>query len=63
MGDSRELVNEDSPWRQRSELEKLANLPPELERLDKEFWVDDEKLKEIVEMFQEELHEGKESIT
>ena len=40
----------------------MANLPPELEqeleRLDKEFWVDDQKLKEIVKRFREELNEG-----
>lgn len=40
----------------------MADLPPELEkeleRLDKEFWVDDQKLKEIVERFREEIHEG-----
>lgn len=62
MGDSKELVNKDSNWRQRSELEAMADLPPELEkeleRLDKEFWVDDKKLKEIVKRFREELNEG-----
>lgn len=63
MPDSKQLVAKDSSWRQRSELEALADLTPELEkeleRLDKEFWVDDEKLKEIVSRFREELKEGK----
>lgn len=62
MPNSKELVDRDSSWRQRSELEALADLTPELEkeleRLDKEFWVSDEKLKEIVQRFQEELQDG-----
>ncbi|KAF2026800.1 hexokinase [Setomelanomma holmii] len=49
-------------WRQRSELEKMADLPQELEdeltALDKEFWVSGSKLKEIVQRFREELDEG-----
>jgi hexokinase len=49
-------------WRQRSELEKMADLTPELEdeltKLDKQFWVSGEKLKEIVARFREELDEG-----
>tara|TARA_R110002003_G_scaffold115_9_gene10016 strand:+ start:3666 stop:5168 length:1503 start_codon:yes stop_codon:yes gene_type:complete len=51
-----------SSWRQRSELEKMADLPPELEEelttLDKDFWVSGKKLKEIVQRFREELDEG-----
>jgi hexokinase len=51
-----------SSWRQRSELEKMADLPPELEEvltnLDKQFWVSGDKLKDIVQRFREELNEG-----
>lgn len=40
----------------------MADLPPELEkemeRLDKQFWVDQKKLKSIVKRFIEELEEG-----
>lgn len=56
------MVAKDSSWRQRSELEAMADLSPELEkeleRLDGEFWVSGAKLKEIVKRFQEELGEG-----
>ena len=62
MPSSAELVAKDSSWRQRSELEAMADLPPELEkeleRLDGEFWASGDKLKEIVEKFREELDEG-----
>lgn len=62
MSLSAHLVAQDSSWRQRSELAALADLPPqldsELERLDKEFWVSAEKLKEVVNRFREELDEG-----
>jgi hexokinase len=57
-------VNEESytSWRQRSELEKMADLPQELDdeltRLDKEFWISGSKLKDIVKRFREELEEG-----
>ena len=48
---SKDLLAQDS-WRQRSELDAMADLSPELvnemERLDEEFWVPGEKLKEIV---------------
>ncbi|KAF2122055.1 hexokinase-domain-containing protein [Lophiotrema nucula] len=61
MPTSLDLVGKES-WRQRSELEKMADLPPELEkeldRLDNEFWVSRDKLKEIVKRFQEELEDG-----
>lgn len=62
MPSSAELVAKDSSWRQRSELDAMADLSPELERelsqLDNEFWVSREKLKEIVKRFKEELEEG-----
>ncbi|KAK7192878.1 hypothetical protein DPSP01_013174 [Paraphaeosphaeria sporulosa] len=62
MPTSKEPVKEDSTWRQRSEIESMAELSPqlekELERLDKELWISSEKLKEIVRRFQEELDEG-----
>ncbi|KAJ4365707.1 Hexokinase isoenzyme 2 [Neocucurbitaria cava] len=49
-------------WRQRSELDKLADLPRELDeeltQLDQDFWVSGNKLKEIVSRFREELDEG-----
>lgn len=49
-------------WRQRSELDKLADLPRELDEelthLDQDFWVSGNKLKEIVSRFREELDEG-----
>ena len=49
-------------WRQRSELAKMADLPPSLEqelvRLDREFWISSTKLKQIVQRFREELEEG-----
>ena len=57
-------VNEESysSRQQRSELEKMADLPSELEkeldRLDEEFWIPEDKLKEIVNRFREELDEG-----
>jgi hexokinase len=57
-------INEESniSWRQRSELEEMADLPQtlddELARLDKEFWISGSKLKEIVSRFQQELEEG-----
>jgi hexokinase len=58
---SKELVDQDS-WRQRSELEAMADLPPELEKelaqLDKDFWVSRQKLKDISKRFREELEEG-----
>ncbi|KAH7085486.1 hexokinase-domain-containing protein [Paraphoma chrysanthemicola] len=51
-----------SSWRQRSELENMADLPKELEdelaALDTQFWVSGEKLREIVQRFREELREG-----
>ena len=62
MPSSKELVEQDSSWRQRSEFQGMAELSPELEkemeRLDREFWVGGEKLKEIVQRFREELEEG-----
>lgn len=62
MPSSTQLVNQDSSWRQRSELEALADLPSELEkeleRFDQEFWVSPNKLKEIVKRFRDELEEG-----
>lgn len=58
---SADLVASDS-WRQRSELEAMADLPPELDSalsaLDKQFWVGQDRLKEIVNRFREELKEG-----
>jgi hexokinase len=49
-------------WRQRSELEKMADLPQELDdeltRLDKDFWISGSKLKDIVKRFRKELEEG-----
>jgi hexokinase len=57
-------INEESntSWRQRSELEKMADLPQplddELARLDKQFWISGSKLQEIVSRFREELEEG-----
>ncbi|CAN9087711.1 unnamed protein product [Alternaria sp. RS040] len=49
-------------WRQRSELEKMADLPQalddELARLDNQFWIPRTKLEEIVSRFCEELEEG-----
>lgn len=51
-----------SSWRQRSELEKMTNLPQELQHeldtLDTQFWVSGEKLKAIVRRFGEELDDG-----
>jgi hexokinase len=51
-----------SSWRQRSELEKMADLPQELQdeldKLEKQFWVSGEKLKAIVKRFGEELDDG-----
>jgi hexokinase len=51
-----------SSRQQRSELKKMADLPSELEteldRLDEEFWIPSEKLKQIVHRFREELDEG-----
>lgn len=62
MPNSKQLVEQDS-WRQRSELDAMADLTPELEkeleRLDEQFWVSSEKLKKIVARFKEELEEGK----
>lgn len=62
MPSSKDLVAQDSGWRQRSELDAMADLSPELEkemeRLDKEFWVSSDKLKSIVQRFKEELEEG-----
>ncbi|KAF1950296.1 hypothetical protein CC80DRAFT_529005 [Byssothecium circinans] len=62
MPSSAELVGKDSSWRQRSELQAMADMSPELEkemeRLDQAFWVSGEKLKEIVQRFREELDEG-----
>ncbi|KAJ4313995.1 Hexokinase isoenzyme 2 [Neodidymelliopsis sp. IMI 364377] len=47
---------------QRSELKKMDTLPSELEkeldRLDEEFWISGNKLKDIVKRFREELDEG-----
>ncbi|KAF1839686.1 hypothetical protein BDW02DRAFT_563740 [Decorospora gaudefroyi] len=57
-------INEESytSWRQRSELEKMADLPQELDdeltKLDKEFWISGSKLKDIVKYFRKELEEG-----
>ncbi|CAN9347559.1 unnamed protein product [Alternaria alternata] len=49
-------------WRQRSELEKMTDLPQalddELARLDNQFWIPRTKLEEIVSRFCEELEEG-----
>lgn len=49
-------------WRQRSELDKLADLPQDLDdeltKLDKQFWVSGKKLQEIVARFRDELDEG-----
>jgi hexokinase len=63
MPSSAELVAKDSSWRQRSELEAMADLSPELEKeleeLDDQFWVSGDRLKKIVERFQKELDEGK----
>jgi hexokinase len=51
-----------SSWRQRSELDKMADLTSELEdvltKLDEQFWVSGEKLKEVVKRFREELNDG-----
>lgn len=51
-----------SSWRQRSEMDKMADLSPELEneltKLDEQFWVYGDKLKKIVHRFREELDEG-----
>ena len=51
-----------SSQHQRSELKRMADLPSELEkeldRLDEEFWISGEKLKEIVKRFREELDDG-----
>jgi hexokinase len=67
MAHSTKRVEQDSSWRQRSELEAMADLPPELERelqrLDKEFWVSTKKLKQIVKVFHEELDEGTQAPT
>ncbi|KAF1977085.1 hypothetical protein BU23DRAFT_500805 [Bimuria novae-zelandiae CBS 107.79] len=61
MTSSKELIAQDS-WHQRSELDDMADLSPELEkemeRLDKEFWISGEKLKKIVTRFRDELEEG-----
>jgi hexokinase len=57
-------VNEESysSRHQQSELKKMAKLPSELEkeleRLDEDFWISSDKLKEIVKRFCEELDEG-----
>jgi hexokinase len=49
-------------WRQRSELDQLVDLTSELEdeliKLDKQFWVSGDTLKQIVERFRQELNEG-----
>ncbi|KAH7394059.1 hexokinase-domain-containing protein [Phaeosphaeria sp. MPI-PUGE-AT-0046c] len=49
-------------WRQRSELDRLADLTPELDneltKLDKQFWVSSKKLQKVVRRFSEELDEG-----
>jgi hexokinase len=46
-------------WRNEPELSSVSSqLEKELDRLDAEFWVSGEKLKEIVVRFQEELEEG-----
>jgi hexokinase len=49
-------------WRQRSELDQLADLTSELEdeltNLDNQFWVSGDTLKRIVERFREELDDG-----
>ncbi|KAF2746619.1 hypothetical protein M011DRAFT_468319 [Sporormia fimetaria CBS 119925] len=62
MPSSTQLVNQDASWRQRSELESMADLPPalekELQRLDAEFWVSSDKLKKIVSRFRGELERG-----
>ncbi|KAH7137913.1 hexokinase-domain-containing protein [Dendryphion nanum] len=62
---SKTLLDRDSSWRQRSELESMAELSPELEkeigRLDKEFWVSSSTLKSIVKQFQKDLKAGLES--
>ena len=48
--------------RWRSELDKLADLPADLDdeltKLHKQFWVSTEKLQEIVSRFRDELDEG-----
>jgi hexokinase len=53
---------QESSWRQRSDLKTVAELSPqlekEIERLDKELWISNEKLKKIVQRFKEELEEG-----
>jgi hexokinase len=57
-------INEETytSWRQRSELEKMVDLPQELDdelsKLDEQFWIPGDKLKEIVKCFREELDEG-----
>jgi len=60
--DKRIIEESHTSWRQRSELEKMADLPQELEdeltRLDQEFWISGDKLKKIVSRFREELEEG-----
>jgi hexokinase len=62
MPTSTELVEQEGSWRQRSDLEAVAELSPqlekEIERLDRELWITREKLKEIVQRFEEELEEG-----
>ncbi|KAH7378821.1 hexokinase [Pyrenochaeta sp. MPI-SDFR-AT-0127] len=64
MTSAKQHVNDNShtSWQQRSELEELAYLPhdlcKELSTLDREFWVSDQKLKEIVNVFRQELDEG-----
>ncbi|KAF1843884.1 putative hexokinase Kxk [Cucurbitaria berberidis CBS 394.84] len=61
---AKQHTNEESyiSWHQRSELDKLADLPRELDdeltRLDQDFWVSSQKLKDIVERFRGELDEG-----
>jgi hexokinase len=51
-----------SAWRERSELEKMSELTPELEHeldsLDKQFYISGETLKKVVKRFREELDEG-----
>jgi hexokinase len=61
---ARQHIDEESytSWRQRSELDKMAELTSELEdeltKLDKEFWITGEKLKDVVARFREELNVG-----
>ncbi|THY17874.1 hexokinase [Aureobasidium pullulans] len=59
--DSIDLVRRDSPV-QASEMEKLpqldAELADEMRKLEQMFWIDQQKLKEIVKQFEVELDEG-----